>query len=198
MNKSEVIEFVSKLLKFANEAPVAPVVNNEAPAEDGAALEVMTKDGITLSTTAPKWDNTVEVMVKAEDGTLSPASDNTYELEDGTKITVKGGKVEKIEAIAETPADEVNEDVEEVSEMMSKEVVSIEKFNELEDKFNKMVEATMALTEAFNKIPVSDKIELKPTDSSNEDFGRKPLGKKEKNLREIHDVMEELRTKTKK
>lgn len=199
MNKKEVIEMVSKLLKFAKEGE--EVVPNPEPAKESEmekvkmAAEAKTKDGLMLMTPAEKWEKDVEVFVLDENGENKPAEDNTYELEDGTKLVVEGGKVKEIMAIEQEveETEEVEaEKVEQAVEMkLSKEEVD-NKFAKLEEKFNKVLEAAVALTEAFSKLPVSDKINLSAS-STSEEFGRKPISKKERNLKEIYSVLEEIR-----
>lgn len=187
MDKKEIVEMVSKLLSFAKtDAPTAAPAP-EATADSSAPLEVTTKDGIVLSTTAPKFDMGVEIMV---DG--APAPDAVYELEDGSKITTVGGLITDITAVAETPAAEVTETSMETPMAMSAEN---DKFLALEEKFNKVLEATIVLSEAFNKLPVSDKIVINASsNASDEEFGRKAMTKKEKNLKEMASVLEEIRS----
>ena len=276
MNKKEVIEMVSKLLKFAKEGE--EVVPNPEPAKESEmekvkmAAEAKTKDGLMLMTPAEKWEKDVEVFIVDENGENKPAEDNTYELEDGTKLVVEGGKVKEIVAIEapkegeakpedmatekfsayktdddtevfiegeikvgnyvyynkpsvqmidgkqveirntvwnnevklETgeklgiidgkivtiePSEVEIKDVEVASEEMSK---LKEKMSKMEERFSKVLEATTHLTEAFSKLPVSDKINLSAS-STSEEFGRKPISKKEKNLKEIYSVLEEIR-----
>lgn len=200
MNKKEVIEMVSKLLKFAKEGE--EVVLNPEPAKEGEmekvkmAAEAKTKEGLMLMTPAEKWDKDVEVFIVDENGENKVAEDMTYELEDGTKLVVEAGKVKEIIAVEEVEETEEVEAAEKVEgepvEMkLSKEEVD-NKFIKLEEKFNKLLEATSALTEAFSKLPVSDKINLSAS-STSEEFGRKPISKKEKNLKEIYSVLEEIR-----
>jgi len=99
-------------------------------------LDVKAVDGTLLRTAkAFEKDETVEVI--AEDGTTAPAPDATYELEDGSSITILGGIITEVvpaeaetteetpaedapaeelaeapaaEPVAETPAEEANED----------------------------------------------------------------------------------------
>lgn len=273
MNKKEVIEMVSKLLKFAKEGE--EVVPNPEPAKEGEmekvkmAAEAKTKDGLMLMTPAEKWEKDVEVFILDENGENKPAEDNTYELEDGTKLVVEGGKVKEIMAIeapkeGEAKPEDLNKEKFSAYKTDSDYEVFIEgeikignyvyhnepsvqmidgkqvevrntvwnneiklatgeklgilggkivtigsatedteadaeadaevdnKFAKLEEKFNKLLEATTTLTEAFSKLPVSDKINLSAS-STSEEFGRKTLSKKEKNLKEIYSVLEEIR-----
>lgn len=280
MNKKEVIEMVSKLLKFAKEGE--EVVPNPEPAKESEmekvkmAAEAKTKEGLMLMTPAEKWDKDVEVFIVDENGENKPAEDMTYELEDGSKLVVEGGKVKEIIAMEEKEEVEA-EKVEQPVEMNQKfsaydtdnntkvfidgdvkegsyvyndqpvfqlidgkktevknpvwqneiklktgeklglidgKIVTIEKvdtevelsiqkfskemkerdekFAKLEEKFNKLLEATSTLTEAFSKLPVSDKINLSAS-STSEEFGKKPISKREKNLKEIYSVLEEIR-----
>lgn len=196
MNKKEVIEMVSKLLKFAKEGE--EVVPNPEPAKEGEmekvkmSAEAKTKDGLILMTPADKWEKEVEVFIVDENGENKIAEDMTYELEDGTKLVVEAGKVKEIIAVEEKGVEETEEVKAEPVEMkLSKEEVD-NKFSKLEEKFNKLLEATAALTEAFSKLPVSDKINLSAS-SISEEFGRKPISRKDKNLKEIYSVLEEIR-----
>jgi len=93
-------------------------------------LDVKAQDG-TLLRTAKAFDKGETVEVLAEDGSTSPAPDKTYVLEDGSSLVIAGGIITEVipasedapveeeaelaeapaaEPIAETPADEANED----------------------------------------------------------------------------------------
>ncbi|NBV78125.1 hypothetical protein EBR66_08245 [bacterium] len=63
------------------------------------SMEYKTKDGMTLT-----WEGDAavgkDIFIVLEDGTKAPLADGEYELEDGTKVVAKGGKVDNIIAAA--------------------------------------------------------------------------------------------------
>lgn len=189
MNKKDVVEMVAKLLSFASDKP--EVKKEEELPVAVEMTKVTTKDGIVLET-PEKFDVGVPVLVEGQ-----PAPDATYELEDGSKMVVVEGLVTEIIAIEEAP-----EEGEMAAVATPKEttVTTIEKhsfsaedrYKELEEKFNKVLEATVILTEAFNKLPVTDKIVVNATIETNEEFGRTSMTKKQRNLKEISSVLEEI------
>lgn len=76
-------------------------------------MEYKTKDGLTIS-----WEGDAEVgkdiFIVLEDGSKEPLNDGEYELEDGTKVVVAGGKVAEIKAAE--PADNEEDLAEPVAE----------------------------------------------------------------------------------
>jgi len=191
MTKKEVVDMVAKLLSFAKEDKPEIKKEEELP----VAVEmtkITTKDGIVLET-PEKFDVGVPVLIEGQ-----PAPDAVYELEDGSKLEVVEGKVAEIVAIEEAP-----EEGEMAAVATPKEttVTTIEKhsfsaedrYKELEEKFNKVLEATVILTEAFNKLPVTDKIVVNASVET-EEFGRTSMTKKQRNLKEISSVLAEIQS----
>ena len=56
-------------------------------------LDVKTSDGKLLTTPADTLEVGVEILAVDEEGNQVPVEDGDFSLEDGTSITVKGGKV---------------------------------------------------------------------------------------------------------
>lgn len=200
MTKKDVVEMVSKLLSFASDKPEVKIELAEAiiPVEAAMEQEIKTREGVVITTMAPKFDIGVEVLVDGK-----PAPDADHYIEDGSVVTTVDGKITKIKAI-ETPEVEIEAEMrpkEDAMGMKPKENTqsySDERLSKIEEKFNKLLEATIILTEAFNKLPVSEKILVNPTGATGEEFGKKTLSKKEKNLKEMYSVLEEIKDEQKK
>jgi len=186
MTKKEIVEMVSKLLSFAADKPEGEVKKEDVPVVEAEMTKVTTKDGLVLET-PEKFDVGVAVMIEG-----LPAPDATYELEDGSKITTVEGLVTEILAIE---APKVEEEVGMTEQSFTKQLKERDdKFSALELKFNKVLEATIMLSEAFNKLPVTDKIVINATSTNSEqEFARTPMTKKQRNLKEIKSVLEEIR-----
>jgi len=194
MTKKDVVEMVSKLLSFASDKPEVKIELAEIAVEAAMEQQIKTREGVVITTTAPKFDIGVEVLVDGK-----PAPDADHYIEDGSVVTTVDGKITKIKAI-ETPEVEIEAEInpEENMGMRPKEMgYSDERLSKIEEKFNKLLEATIILTEAFNKLPVSEKILVNPS-ATGEEFGKKTLSKKEKNLKEMYSVLEEIKDEQKK
>ena len=198
MTKKDVVEMVSKLLSFASDKPEVKIELAEAiiPVEAAMEQQIKTREGVVITTMAPKFDIGVEVLVDGK-----PAPDADHYIEDGSVVTTVDGKITKIKAI-ETPEVEIEAEMrpkEDAMGMNPKDMgYSDERLSKIEEKFNKLLEATIILTEAFNKLPVSEKILVNPTGATGEEFGKKTLSKKEKNLKEMYSVLEEIKDEQKK
>ena len=95
VNESKVAEFVKSCL----------IKLGAASRSFKFMKEGVTVDGVKVFTEADDWGNDVEVFVEVE-GQVQPAPDGDHTLEDGTKLTVSGGKItaiEKVEAAAAEP-----------------------------------------------------------------------------------------------
>ena len=120
---------------------IAHKYNVELKAEDQKVelAEAKLKDGTTVVTPAEAMAVGVEVFVMNADGEQMPVPDGDYELENGAKITVEGGKITAIEeapveAPAETPA-------------AAPAQVNAEKEKEKEEKEELTLESITALVE---------------------------------------------------
>lgn len=82
----------------------------QAPRTYKFAKDAVTKEGVKIVTESDDWANGVEVFVEV-DGVIQPAPDGDHTLEDGTVITVSGGKITEIKAV-EADMSDVTEQVE--------------------------------------------------------------------------------------
>lgn len=131
---------------------VAPVVDTPI-----ALAEVTLKDGSKISYEGEKLD--VGVAVKMVNADLSSAEliDGEYELEDGSKIYVKGGLVEKIEAVVAAP-------VVEVPELdMNARVAALESTLKAMTDKDKAAETMLSRLDAIEKISNSNSVAVKTT-----------------------------------
>lgn len=131
---------------------VAPVVDTPI-----ALAEVTLKDGSKISYEGEKLD--VGVAVKLVNADLSSAEiiDGEYELEDGSKIYVKGGLVEKIEAVVAAP-------VVEVPELdMNARVAALESTLKAMTDKDKAAETMLSRLDAIEKISNSNSVAVKTT-----------------------------------
>lgn len=189
MNKNEIIEMVGKLLKFASTDQPSAV---EPTKEQNTITD---KDGVMYVTTAEKWDVGVDIMKVDNDGKQEDVKDGDIYLADGTMLSIKGGKVDVVTPAKETTVEEVEEAKQEMSQDFSKELSSRDaKLQELEEKFTKVMDITSKLYEFMKELPAGESIKLTPTETS-EEFSKKPsnLSKREKNLLEMREVMEEYK-----
>ena len=167
---------------------IAHKYNVELKEEDQKVelAEAKLKDGTTVVTPAEAMAVGVEVFVVNADGEQMPVPDGDYELENGAKISVEGGKIEAIEeapveAPAE-PAEEVEastETVEEVeAEKEEKEELTLESITalvdekvaealnkykeEMEDKEKEKEEKMAKMEESFTaQLPAKAKVKKK-------------------------------------
>ena len=79
-----------------SEVTAAPVVAPIVAPAPIALAQVKTKDGAMISYEGEKLEVGVAVKMVGADGVSSDITDGEYELEDGSKVTVKGGLVESI------------------------------------------------------------------------------------------------------
>lgn len=196
MNREDVFKAISDMLKFAKDgAPVAEVAKLEVPASNG--VSAMTKDGMELVSVSDKFDIGVEVSFKKADDLLESVVDGNVEMEDGSIITVKDGKIEAIVPATLEPGEDA---VPVVAVAMSKEGIESviaenanlsKELNELKEKFSKLTEATQLISEEFSKIPGAEKINI--TMPEVEEFSKKVLSKKDRNRNEIYEVLDELK-----
>lgn len=130
--------------------------------------EVKTSDGIVL-----KIDGEVavgsNVIVVTEEGDI-PAPDGVYELEDGTKIMVKDGMIEKVgeedpaEPVVEPtePVVEPSNEMDEIFNMLKTFIENVTtKMNEMSEQMSRTNEQIESVTKEFNefkKLPAGNKI----------------------------------------
>ena len=172
---------------------IAHKYNVELKEEDQKVelAEAKLKDGTTVVTPAEAMAVGVEVFVVNADGEQMPVPDGDYELENGAKISVEGGKIEAIEeAPVEAPAEPAEETVEEVeAEKEEKEELTLEsitalvdekveealrkykeemedKEKEKEEKMAKMEESFSAQLPAKAKVKKEEKVNLKELKSN--------------------------------
>lgn len=90
-------------------AEIKKVVFEDETPEEKTFVDAKTAAGDILKI-EPSIEVAASVMVLTEDGEEAPAPDGSYELEDGTVITVESGIVSEVVPI-EAPADEAPEEM---------------------------------------------------------------------------------------
>ena len=93
LEKKGLWEKIKQVFNETQAAPIAPIVPTETPV---TLAQVKTKDGAMISYEGEKLDVGVAVKMVGADGVSSDITDGEYELEDGSKVTIKGGLVESI------------------------------------------------------------------------------------------------------
>lgn len=93
LEKKGLWEKIKQVFNETQADPIASIVPTETPI---ALAQVKTKDGAMISYEGEKLDVGVAVKMVGADGISSDITDGEYELEDGSKVTVKGGLVESI------------------------------------------------------------------------------------------------------
>ena len=131
---------------------VEPVV--ETPI---ALAEVTLKDGSKISYEGEKLDVGVAIKMVNADGSSAEIIDGEYELEDGSKIYVKGGLVEKMEAAIVAPVVEVPE-----LDMASR-VAALESALKAMTEKDKATETMLSRLEEIEKISNSNSVAVKTT-----------------------------------
>lgn len=83
------------------------------------SMEYKTKAGLTLT-----WEGEAavgkDIFIVLEDGKKEPLADGEYELEDGTKVVAKGGKVEEIIAAEKPENEDLQEDPAKIADDMTR------------------------------------------------------------------------------
>lgn len=149
-------ERILKLKALFNEQTATPVV--EPVVETPIALaEVTLKDGSKISYEGEKLDVGVAVKLVNADLSSSDVIDGEYELEDGSKIYVKGGLVEKMEAAIVAPVVEVPE-----LDMASRVAALESSLKAMTDK-DKATETMLSRLEEIEKISNSNSVAVKTT-----------------------------------
>lgn len=138
-------ELVLKIKALFNEHVVSSPV--EEPTK--LAAEVVLKDGSKITYEGEKLDIGVMVKMLNDDGSTTELMDGEYTMADDSKLYVKGGLVEKIEAVEVAP-------VVEVPEMdMAARVAALElSLTELKNK-DKEKEMMLSRLEAIEKLSKS-------------------------------------------
>lgn len=149
-------ERILKLKALFNEQTATPVV---APVVETpiALAEVTLKDGSKISYEGEKLDVGVAVKLVNADGSSAEIIDGEYELEDGSKIYVKGGLVEKMEAAIVAPVVEVPE-----LDMASR-VAALESTLKAMTEKDKATETMLSRLEEIEKISNSNSVAVKTT-----------------------------------
>lgn len=136
-------------LALADAAPAA-----DTPPAPGAndKVEIKSKEGDVYH--VAKLEVGEAVTEINPDGTETPAPDGEIEAEDGTKITVKDGKIQEVQPAAaagdappETPAPVNNT----TATFNAEDFVSKEVFTALQTKFETALQTIAGLTETLNK-----------------------------------------------
>jgi len=201
MNKNEIIEKVKEL-----------VFGSEESKETFS--EAVLKNGVKIMTPGDEFEVGAEVLVVGE-GENTPAPDGEHELEDGTVVITEDGKITEIKIAEDVEPEveveieteekedemeeEVVEEVEEVEEDLKEKIKALEeKLKEMEknqeklinEKLNKVVEATEFLVDEFSKMPGGDKVEIKAAGLKSETF--KKSGSKAERLRELQETLKRI------
>jgi len=201
MNKNEIIEKVKEL-----------VFGSEESKETFS--EAVLKNGVKIMTPGDEFEVGAEVLVVG-DGENTPAPDGEHELEDGTVVITEDGKITEIKIAEDVEPEveveieteekedemeeEVVEEVEEVEEDLKEKIKALEeKLKEMEknqeklinEKLNKVVEATEFLVDEFSKMPGGDKVEIKAAGLKSETF--KKSGSKAERLRELQETLKRI------
>jgi len=113
------VKQVNKLNKMKKE-------NTEVKLEATAKL----KDGVVISTPDSEWKVDSEVFIVKEDGSTEVAPDGDHELEDGTIVKVKDGKVTEIVAVEMTEETETKlaiapEDLASIQELINTAITAM-------------------------------------------------------------------------
>lgn len=150
-------ERILKLKALFNEQTATPVVTPPVVDTPIALAEVTLKDGSKISYEGEKLDVGVAVKMVNADGSSAEIIDGEYELEDGSKIYVKGGLVEKIEAVVAAP-------VVEVPELdMNARVAALESTLKAMTDKDKATETMLSRLEEIEKISNSNSVAVKTT-----------------------------------
>lgn len=177
-------ELVLKIKALFNEyVATAPVEEKKEKVETKMAAEVILKDGSKITYEGEKLDIGVIVKMLNTDGSTTELIDGEYILADDSKLSVKGGLVEKIEAVEVAP-------VVEVPEMdMAARVAALElALTELKNK-DKEKEMMMSRLEAIEKLSKSNyeglKISLSAIDAIIETPSAEPIAATPKTWNEM-------------
>jgi len=128
-------------------APVEPAPIVEAPV--ALAADVVLKDGTKVAYEGEKLDIGVAVKMLNADGSSAEMLDGEYVMADDSKLYVKGGLVEKIEAVTAAPIEEPVMD-------MAAKVAALElAVTELKNDKNKAKETMLSRLEAIEKLSKS-------------------------------------------
>ena len=141
--KVEAIEAPAEPIEAPEDMPAEmPAMPTDAPV---AMAEVKTKDGLSL-TFDGELAIGVDIFVVDDAGVKSPAADGEYVLEDGSKLMVKDGKVENVEAVVAAEA----LSIEELSSMVTK----------LQEENVQIREILELLAESFSKNKLQEDIKM--------------------------------------
>ncbi len=157
---SETKTIIDKVKSLIFEEDIVEVV------EEAKFLDATTTDGITLKITGETLEVGASVSIVSEDGE-EVSGEATYQLEDGTTITVDGeGNISDVANEVEPEAEEVEEAAmeEEVVNPLEEKVTNLEsKLDELLAKFS-IVEELKTKVEEFSKLPAEEEVVVKKKD----------------------------------
>ncbi|MBK6836717.1 MAG: hypothetical protein IPG89_21640 [Bacteroidetes bacterium] len=152
LGEKTILKIKTLLSEQVAATPVVAVVDTPI-----ALAEVTLKDGSKISYEGEKLDVGVAVKLVNADGSSAEIIDGEYELEDGSKIYVKGGLVEKIEAAIVAPVVEVPE-----LDMASRVAALESTLKAMTDK-DKATETMLSRLEEIEKISNSNSVAVKTT-----------------------------------
>jgi hypothetical protein len=115
-------------------------------------MDYKTKDGLTIS-----WEGDAvigaDLYIVLEDGSKEPLSDGEYELEDGTKIVAKDGKLEEV--IAATQMEDVEEMAEPVAPAQDNTAI-IEAIKPLFEEFRSIIADLSSRIDALENVETTE------------------------------------------
>jgi len=145
-------EIIDKIKLFLADEVVAPEIEQKF-------TDVKTTDGIILSFTG-KLSEGIDIFTVDETG-KNPAPDGDYMLEDGTKITVSGGKIDKLvqEKPIETPAAPAAPAAPAIGATLSLEELDA-KISKLQEENQQLAEIVKQLAESFSKQNFKEEVKM--------------------------------------
>lgn len=137
-------------------------------------VDAVLKNGTAVKVSGDSVAVGAEVKVLSQDGSEMPAPDGVHELEDGTKIETKDGKIVKVEEVPadseqgevpESPSAEATQSMESQMFEMFKEFIS--KVNEKMSAMEEEVKSFKSEFNAFKSEPAAPKIKDGKTEQFN-------------------------------
>lgn len=110
------MKLIDKLQEILNSHKVTGIkLSTEETQPVTLAVTAKTAEGVEVGTPADAWAERVEVYIVTEEG-QTPATDGDIVLEDGTTLTIEGGKIKAITAKPEEMSSEVLDVVNKLAE----------------------------------------------------------------------------------
>jgi hypothetical protein len=150
-------------------------------------ISAKTKDGVTVQSDAEAFAVGVEVYTANEAGETTPLADGEYTMEDGSSITVSGGKITVLTPMAEEAETESALSVEDIAALMSALSPSIEAA--ITKALEPVTKELSEVKEKFSKLPGNTSATAKT-----EDVKKKPATRQD----HVMTIMEKLKLSTKK